>query len=65
MWDRSLLLLSYLGSPLNETNEGLKQRHLEQKTVMGEEQEDDSSSLKSIRYVFSLSWGLESTTPTQ
>lgn len=51
--------------PLLETNEGLKQRRLEQKTVMGEEQEDDSSSLKSTGYVFLLSRGLESTTPTQ
>lgn len=34
-------------------------------TGMGEEQEDDSSSLKSTGYVFPLSQGLESTTPTQ
>lgn len=65
-WGRSLLLLSYLHSfPLLETNEGLKQRHLEQRIVMVEEQVDDSSSLKSTGYVFLLSQGLESTTPTQ
>lgn len=52
-------------TPPLKTNEGLKQRRLEQKTVMGEEQEDDSSSLKSTGYVFLLSRGLESTTPTQ
>ncbi len=51
--------------PHLKTNEGLKQRRLEQKTMMGEEQEDDSSSLKSTGYVFLLSRGLESTTPTQ
>lgn len=41
------------------------ERRLQHKTVMGEEQEDDSSSLKSTGYVFLLSRGLESTTPTQ
>lgn len=46
---------SLYSSPL-ETNEGLKQ---EQKAAIGEEQEDDSSSLKSTGYIFLLSQGLE------